>query len=215
MYAEINVDVFFNPNLTTKTPLQLRTDVLAKIQQYDADYLNNFGDDIRKSKLASYIDSADGSIISNDLALRAMYKIAPLKAQSSRINFSFSNPIYNPVARTYTPGEVESVRSDTFIYSKPGVVGTFYTARISDDGNGILRLYYSAPNLPVNILIENIGTIDYATGNMEFDINPYDYTDVINFYAKLDTADIAVIKPTKFLRIDYTKVAINMVPKTV
>ena len=215
LYAEINVDVFYNPNVTTKTPLQLRTDVLNTIQQYDNDNLNNFGDDIRKSKLASYIDNADKSIISNDLSLRAMYKIAPLKAQSTREIFSFSNPIYNPVSRTYTPGEVESVRSDTFVYSKPGVVGTFYTARISDDGNGILRLYYSAPNLPVNILIDNIGTIDYATGDMEFDIYPYNYTDVINFYAKLDTADIVVLKPTKFLKIDYTKVSINMVPKTV
>ncbi|CAB5221303.1 baseplate wedge subunit [uncultured Caudovirales phage] len=214
MYAEINVDVFYNPNLTTKTPLQLRTDVLSAIQMYDNDHLNNFGDDIRKSKLSSYIDNADGSIVSNDLILRAMYKIAPLKAQSTRVNFSFSNPIYNPISRTYTPGEIEAVRSDTFTYSVPGVIGTSYTARISDDGNGILRLYYSAPNLPVNILIPNIGTVDYTTGNMEFDIYPYNYTDVINFYAKLDTADIAVIKPTKFLKIDYTKVVINMIPKT-
>ena len=75
-------------------------------------------------------------------------------------------------------------------------------------------MYYSAPNLPVNIISPNIGTVDYVTGDMQFDIDPYDYTDVINFYAKLDTADIAVIKPTKFLKIDYTKVVINMVPKT-
>ena len=215
LYAEVTVDVFYNPNVTTKTSLQLRTDVLNAIQKYDNDHLNNFGDDIRKSKLSSYIDNADASIISNDLSLRAMYKIAPLKAQSTREIFSFSNQIYNPISRGYAPGEIESIRSDTFVYSKPGVIGSLYTARISDDGKGALRLYYSAPNLPVNILIDNIGTINYTTGDMEFDINPYDYTDVINFYAKLDTADIVVLKPTKFLKIDYTKVSINMIPKTV
>lgn len=211
LYAEVITNVYYNPNVTTKTALQLRTDVFNQIKQYDTDNLNNFGDDIRKSKLSTYIDNTDPSIVSNDLALRAIYKIAPQRSTNNVINFSFSNPIYNPIARSYAAGEVESVRSDTFSYVASN---TIYTARLSDDGQGKLRLYYSSPNLPVNILEENIGTIDYATGDVTLALNPYNYGDVINIYAKLNTADISIIKPTKFLKIDYNKIAITLTPIT-
>lgn len=208
IFLEVVSRVIFNPTLTPKTPTQLKTDIVNKIKEYDTLYLNNFGDDLRKSKLMSMIDSADGSIISNDTTVRAIYKIAPRKSVNQRISFSFANKLDRPVIAAYLPGQVETIQSSVFEYEKNNKI---YSAKISDDGLGNLRIYYSSPLNPVIVLEPNIGTVNYETGELVFDINPYDYNVTLDFYAYIDAADITV-RESKFLRIDYSKIFTTVVP---
>jgi len=206
--------------LTTKSTQQLKSDVLNQIKSYEATYLNDFGNDLRKSKLSSMIDSADASIVSNQTTLRAIYTIVPTKGIKQRIAFSFSNPLARPLRAPYIINETEAVRSTSFDYFKDGVYYNASTSQgqvtLSDDGNGFIRLYYTERRedsitkivtIVQQILESNIGTVNYDTGEVSFDINPYDYDANIKIFGKIINDDI-VVQESKYLKIDYEEIGI-------
>ena len=79
--------------------------------------------------------------------------------------------------------------------------------RITDDGMGKLRMYYySSTNVKV-YLNTNLGTVNYVTGELTFAFTPYDYSNYINFYAKLLNDDI-IVQQNSYIKIDYSKVNI-------
>jgi hypothetical protein len=208
LYLRVVSVVSCNPNLTTKTSLQLRSEVVQKIKDYDSTYLTEFGNDFRKSKLISMIDEADPSIISNDTAIRMIYKIAPRKGRSTRTQFSYSNPLYRPIQIAYQPTEQETFKSNAFSYLKNGIV--YNNCYLSDDGVGNIRIYYTVSNTKV-VLETNIGTINYSTGDVIFDLNPYDYATTIDLYANPNSPDVTV-NQSKFLRIDYNNISVVINP---
>jgi len=207
MYIEVVSTVTYQASLTNKTITQIKSDVINQIKAYDAAYLANFGDDLRKSKLDAMIDASDASIVSNQTAVRAVYKISPRKTVREILKFSFSNPIDHPINAAYAPGQPEAIKSNTFTYFKNNTL--YNNAVLSDDGLGNLRIYYSVPGIPVIVLEPNVGTIDYTTGNVELDVNIYDYNNTIDIAAKIATSDISV-KESKFLRIDYSKINVSV-----
>lgn len=247
MYIEIQSAVSYNPSLTAKSIQQLKSDVLSKVQSYETTYLNNFGNDFRKSRLSSLIDSADASIVSNQTTLRAIYTIVPTKGIKQRIAFSFSNPLARPLRAPYIVNETECITSSLFDYFKDGVYYNSSTPQgpvtLSDDGNGFIRLYYTErraapagyhymtdgklmanseiPNyssanhvgqdyiIVQQILESNLGTVNYDTGEVSFDINPYNYDANIKIFAKIINDDI-VVQETKYLKIDYDEISINI-----
>ena len=202
MYLKIVTNVSFNPSLTQKTSTQLISDITTTIRNYDTLYLTEFGNDFRKSKLMAMIDSTDQSIVSNDTAIRMVYKIYPVKGVSQRYNFSFSNALYRPVQYTYKPLEQEVFQSSTFTYLNKNIS---YTALIVDDGIGNLNLVYTSNGNRI-ILEKNIGNINYTNGNVRLDITPYNYSELA-FYAKPNNSDINV-NESKFLKIDYNKIIV-------
>jgi hypothetical protein len=206
LYVEVVSDVRYDPTLTSKSLQQLKTEVISKIQEYSDLYLTDFGNDLRKSRLSSMIDEADPAIISNQTYLRAIYRTAPPKGISQRLSFSFSNPLYRPFKKPYIEGEEETVRSDFFTYLKDNVS---YNARISDNGEGLLRLYYLTPDSKQIILNENIGTVNYDTGAVVLDITVQDYINYIDFYAITLNDDI-VVQESKYLKIDFSKLLISI-----
>jgi hypothetical protein len=208
LYLKISTNVSYDPTLTEKTSNQLISDITQKIQNYDSLYLTEFGNDFRKSKLSSMIDSVDGSILSNDTIVRMIYKITPVQGISQRYDFSFSNPLYRPFLVAYQSSEEEVIQSNTFSYVKNDYL--YENVLITDDGIGNLRICYTYAGSRV-VLVDSIGTVDYATGIMSFDINPYSYSQSIDFYAIPSTADITV-NESKFLRIDYSKIVVLMNP---
>lgn len=205
LYIEVISSINYDPNMTTKTTQQIKSDIVNAIKNYDVTYLTEFGNDFRKSKLVSMIDAADPSIVSNQTNVRAVYKITPRRSVKERVEFSFSNALYRPLKYPYNIGESEVLKSSTFTYVKNN---TAYTAILSDDGIGNIRVYYSQPGSPVVILEPNIGTVDYSTGKVVFDINVYNYIQTIDLFAVIDTNDI-LVNESKFLRIDYSKIQVN------
>lgn len=205
LYIEVISNIVYDPNLTTKTNQQIKSDVVNAIKNYDTTYLTEFGNDFRKSKLISMIDAADPSIVSNQTDVRAVYKITPRRSVNERINFTFSNALYRPLQYPYNVGESEVLKSSTFTYVKNN---TQYTAVLSDDGVGNIRVYYSQPGSPVVVLEPNIGTVDYTAGKVVFDINIFNYVQSIDLFAVINTNDI-LVNESKFLRIDYSKIQVN------
>ena len=207
LFVEINADVYYNPTLTSKTAQQLKSDVLNQIISFDTLNLTDFGNDLRRSKLSTYIDASDTSIVSNNLDLRAVYKITPTRTVKDSVIFSFDNPINRPIQYAYNINETEVIRSSTFYYNYNNTI--INNARLTDDGKGNLRIYYSTPSQPVVILDSIVGTVDYATGKMNFNINAWDYNQSIDIYAKFLNPDI-IVNANKYLKIDYSKININI-----
>lgn len=208
LYLKIVTNVLFNPSLTDKTSNQLVTEITKKIQEYDTNNLTEFGNDFRKSKLMALIDSTDASIVSNDTAVRMLYKITPIKGRSQRFEFTYSNAIYRPVQYEYKPLEQEVIQTSTFSYVKNNNV--YQNVLIVDDGIGNLNLCYTSNGNRI-ILEKAIGSVNYKTGSMAFNINPYDYTQSIDFYARPNTSDVNV-NENKFLKIDYSKIIVLVSP---
>ena len=216
MYIEVQSAVSYNPSLTTKSIQQLKSDVLSKVQLYETTYLNDFGNDLRKSRLSSMIDSADPSIVSNQTTIRTIYTLVPAKGIQQRINFSFSNPLARPLRSPYIVNETECIKSSTFDYFKDGVYYNSSTPQgqvtLSDDGNGFIRLYYImydkiTDTIVQQILETNLGTVNYDTGELAFDLTPYDYDTNIKIFARVINDDI-VVQESKYLKIDYDEIGI-------
>lgn len=67
VYIKVRGKVTYNPTLTNLRANQIRSLVVAAIEDYSQDDLNNFGSIFRKSRLQYYIDNADPSITASDL----------------------------------------------------------------------------------------------------------------------------------------------------
>ena len=207
LYVAIDSTVQFDPTLIQTSTQQLKTNVINKIIDYETNNLVNFGSDLRKSKLSAAIDSTDSSIVSNQTSVRAVYKIVPSKGSLQKIEFSFSNRINRPFQYAYTANETEVIKSSVFTYYQDG---NFFDAYLSDDGVGGLRIYYLTPDSKQVILQNNVGTVDYISGKMSFNINAYDYSQNIDIFAKLYSDDI-IVQNNKYLRIDYNLLSVTIV----
>lgn len=207
VYLEVVSDVRYNPDATTSSAEQIKSTVVNSIVTFNNENFTEFGNDFRKSKLITSIDESDTSIVSNDTSVRMVYKIAPIVATSQAFDFTFGNPIYNTTIQSlYRDGQVESVQSSFFSYERNGKI---YNARISDNGKGVLRLYYVSSTDAVVELDNNIGSVNYNTGRIKFTLNVYDYIQTIDIFAKPLRADI-VVKENKFLEIDFSKISVNV-----
>ena len=209
IYTSIVTDVYYNPSKTSKSEQQLQSDIIARIQNYEIDYLSNFGGNLRGSRLSYYIDTADGSIVSDDLQLKAIYKITPRRTVDEAVIFSYENTLDRTFHYLYNPLETPVIQSSNFIFNNNG--NLIINARIVDDGIGNLQVVYNTPASQNVVLASNIGTVNYSTGQMNFFVNAYDYTNSISIYAKLLNNDIVVDK-NKYLKIDYSNISINLVP---
>ncbi len=72
-----------------------------------------------------------------------------------------------------------------------------------------MRIYFLSNDSTKVVLESNIGSVNYTTGELSFTVNPYDYTNSIDIYAKLSNDDI-IVQNNKFLKIDYSKVYISI-----
>ena len=208
LYVEVDSLVFYDPTLTNKTQGALTTLAKNAVQSYNNTYLTEFGNDLRKSKLLAMIDNADPSFVSNQTQLRAIYKIKPIRTINNKYNISFGNELSRTNYYAYNPGDERVINSSVFQYYRADN-GTVYDAYISDDGAGKLIIYYISANNPYEILESNIGTIDYFTGKLSFDITVQEYINSIDISAKLLYDDITV-NNTIFLAIDFSKINVTL-----
>ena len=155
--------VNYNLNSTTKTSTELSSIVRTAILAYGTNSLNDFGSDLRFSKLSAAIDSADPCIISNQPDLTIIKKLYPVLNIDANYNFNFGAPLdVDPdVQFAYPAGYDPVITTNSFSYT---LGGTTYSAFIQDNGLGVLYIYAVDSNNDRVILNESIGTINYVTG---------------------------------------------------
>ena len=166
----------YNPRATTKTVSELETLVRAAIITHDSTYLSGFDSIFRHSVLATDIDNAESSILSNTTTVKLRKTVSPTFGQSKgyEIEFGEGNKLYNPHSGHNKAGG-GIIETTGFLVS--GFTDTFY---FDDDGNGNLRRYSLSGS--TRVYADNqAGTVDYSNGKIT--------TTGINILSTINTDD--------------------------
>lgn len=191
-YFDVNVvsNVIYNLNATTLTPTQIEAAVRSAILDFNNTNLNNFGSDLRYSKLAAAIDDSQISIVSNDTKVLMTKKLYPLLSKLQNFSFDFGNALYSNATKryAYADGQDPVVTSSSFGYK---VGGTTYISFIQDDGLGALYIYTVDNTGKKVVLTSNAGSVDYTTGKVTLNNLQVEwFGSAMAIYAKLESADI-------------------------
>jgi hypothetical protein len=203
--------VQYNPNITSKSASEIQTIVASAINNYSKTNLELFQNDLRYSKLVTDIDNSDSSITSNNTDLRIMKKWNPQLNVVNDFSFSFGNAIRFIVPPTNQQQPLKHppiFQSSPFVYT--AIDGTDYTVQMQDNGRGTIYLFSTSLN-EIFTVESNVGTIDYATGDVNVKIKIKDYEgETINFYGRTVRRDLFATK-NKLLIIDPADVTINII----
>ena len=148
---ELLCSVYYNENVSRWTGGELENIVRGALTTYSGT-LNKFDSVFRFSKVSALVDASDSAITSNAMSLRVRVPVQPAYNIINGYLMTHNNPIEKRVGG-----------------------GSFYTTRffstlsasrtyISDDGNGILKLY-SEDVVGNPFFIRDVGTINYITGS--------------------------------------------------
>ena len=138
---------------TKNSENQIKSLVYGKISQFRDTTIAGFDSDLRHSKLASYIDSADPSIESNITKVALKYRITPQLSTP----FTKHIPLTNLLSRGDISNNVSSITSTVFRYANTDVF-------IGDDGKGNLVLYRKSDYQKSPLL--TVGSVKYDTGDI-------------------------------------------------
>ena len=157
LYIDLVSFVYYNPNITRKTPAEVKNLVLTTLTALNSSAeFNKFGGKFKYSKVQNIIDDAERSITSNitrvtmrknitvDLNTRVNYKIC----YGNRINQQTSTS--------------PSIGSSGFKIVGDDV-NTYY---LNDDGAGTLRLYYVKGTGEFEYIDGLWGSVDYDMGEV-------------------------------------------------
>lgn len=162
----IDLDVAFayDPRKTNKTFNELSSLVVTDAQDYNNIHLNDFGRYFNGSRLLSRLSDING-IETVDISKEVFYELDILR---------FSNPVYQvDFGNAIVPG---SVRMEDFEISSNGTNHLLY-----DDENGSVFVKYTTNG---TVTTQNVGEVDYDTGNVEFTINMIQDGETTKLYVK-------------------------------
>ena len=159
LFVDTVVDVVFDPNITTKSASQIRSEVTSAITAYSTASLADFNKTLRQSRLAATLDAVDNSIISSSIFASPIIQYVPVLNTVSNPAFSYETALVQPYAfdaTTGLSGFTPAVRT-----TKLTIEGTLVT--LQDDGAGKM-MAVTASTSSVSVFKRSIGTIDYTTG---------------------------------------------------
>ena len=189
---EVNCNVTYNMNETTSNESGIQATVESAISTFNTDNLSKFNKTFRQSKLIEKINESDEAILSNSLTTRMIKEINPTLNEGYTNTVSFYNSLKpdNPV--TVAQGA-------SLPYSEPAIESGLFTfnsttgASFRDDGDGALQIVV-ANSSALTILSSNVGTVDYASGNVTISnvtVNAIATGTSIKIYGRSEEADIA------------------------
>jgi hypothetical protein len=157
LYVDLTSFVYYNPNLTRKTPEQLKNLIITTLTVLNSSgEFNKFGGKFKYSKIQNIIDDAERSITSNITRI-AMRKNVTVDL-NTRVNYKicYGNRINQ-----------QTSTSPAVISSGFKIVGddinTYY---LNDDGSGTLRLYYVKGTGEFEYVDGLWGSVDYDMGEI-------------------------------------------------
>ena len=151
---EINSRVTYKSANTTKAESTLQTEIITNVLSFGDLNLDKFDNHFRYSSLVRTIDDTDVSIINNLTTIRLKKEFAPVINVPTQFILQFNNKL--------DKGDFQN--SEFSLSSTPFTIRGF-TSFFTDDGLGNVHIYRLVGTQRRN-LIENVGTIDYATGKV-------------------------------------------------
>lgn len=164
LYVKITTEVFYNPNTTALSPVDLQNIVSTSISTFAASNINGFSGNCRTSKLVSAIDQSDPSILNNNTNIVLQRNIVPVAGVSQSFSVNFANKIRQETSTSVRGVFVDGtppIRSSTFVYD--GLTGCL----IVDDGDGtliVVRDTVTNSTTVRSVVSGNIGSVNYETG---------------------------------------------------
>jgi hypothetical protein len=92
-YVKLDIDVLYNPKLTTLTAQQIQTAVKTLVQSFGDSTLNTFNSTFMVSELNSIIKNADPSIITNEVSVKLQKKFYPILSVPTSYKFYYRTPL--------------------------------------------------------------------------------------------------------------------------
>lgn len=166
LYVLVDSVIQFDKTHTTQNENSISNLAYNEILSYFDVNTKKFKAPFYFSNLVHSIDSADQSIANSLTGIRMMMKFNPNVATYETRILEFNNAIQpNSITSSY--------------YNLDGLSGNTVKQYIKDDGEGILQTVNA---LTGNVVLPNVGQVDYSTGLVEFSITPYslppDYLDI-------------------------------------
>lgn len=191
-FVGVDSAVAYDLSVTTKSAAEIEDTVSAAVVSFSAAALDNFGSDLRYSRLLRAIDDADVSIVSNDTTVTMIKKLYPEVNVATSYAINFGNKLRaDGVSRlAYTDAQTPVVTSSVFDYVIGG--NRYDGVFIRDTGDGFLAIY--ATNLDGSLTaLQKIGTVDYESGTVlihNLIISGIATSGLFKISAKIDEADI-------------------------
>lgn len=191
LYVDVNVNVAYDANLTSKSIAQIQSEVASGIITFQDTNLNDFNKTFRQSRLSAYLDSLDASVVSTDIVARPVIEYVPELNKTASPSFSFETSLTKPYPFDSVTGFTEfkpAISSSNFIVNST-------TVTIKDDGLGNLMLVTAGTDIQ-SVFKPIVGTVDYATGAVKLsnlNVSAFDGS-AIKFTASSTNKDI---KPPK------------------
>lgn len=207
MYAEIDMIVRYNVNATTKTSNDIRTLVLAKVDEFNNTNLNGFNKTLYCSRLSAEINNVDPSILSNELNVKATKYLTPALNTNLSFDINYGFPLLVESGVSVLSGETHyghSVVSTAFTYNGNRCI-------LVDDTLGNL---FIARQLATTVeILRSVGSVDYENGIItvtDFETSGYEGS-VLEVFVKSRTQDFSSNKNV-ILSIKQDGVAVTVIP---
>lgn len=184
LYVGVNSLVNYNINVTDTDPETISAEVANTIFTFNDIELNNFKTTLYYSQFTTAIDNADSSIVSNETTLRLINKLSPIANTPQSFNVSFGQALVGnlpPIASNYPATQQTVITSTLFLVNGQSCL-------IEDDGMGNLRLVQATTTQ--HKTLTQIGTVNYATGNVAITNLVTDTGFPIKLYATAQEQDL-------------------------
>lgn len=190
--CSVSSEVYYDSFISNPGVVQIHSDVSTAIQQFNDDNLEMYDKVLRYSRLVRAIDDSSASIINSNTVVRMGIQAGDA-ANINQNTLSLRNEI--------TPGTVET---SIFEYDT-------YPEVIIKDQAGDLRLYEIVDGAEED-LNTIVGYINYATGDVTFDLGAFDTSLMVTEFsinAETDTFDINVER-NQIIQIDDADITVNI-----
>jgi len=203
----LDCSVTYDPRQTTRTEDDVKAVVRNAIANYSSTTLNKFDEIYRNSVLTRTIDDSEISIKNSATSLTLMRSFAARFRSLANYMITFENPLHHP-----HDGHQSILTSDPF--NIPG----FTNVQLFDlDGQVFIRRGLGSESTGTSKFPRaNVGTIDYANGVVDMQLNITGLPRSVNeirLYARPDRKDLTGAK-TVITTIDSTNSTIRMIKET-
>lgn len=198
LYVKASVAVDYDRRVTTKSASQIAALARAAVRGYADAELKRFGVTFRASRLQRRVDDCDPAVVSNESRFRLAYRWSPRTGSQQTLVFTFANPI--------VADDDGAFESGPFTYRKNEVD---YRAVIRDDGEGTLFLYAQQSDGTRVVLENDVGDVDYASGDVRIVTTVAAYTGYVELSAETVSTDVDV-RANIFLDMDDSDVTVTV-----
>jgi hypothetical protein len=204
LYVELESTVYYNSNLID-SPSNLRTKVIDSLNSYaNSTDLNKFGGRFKYSKTLSIIDTTSDSITSNITRVKIRRNLGVLNLPTNYL-ICFENR-FNVNSSGY------NIRTTGFkVSGNPNLV---YISDIPNEDLTVGKLFlFSLDGNEVKVEVNNVGSVDYITGEINIDNITVVSTTIPNNIIEIEAipySNDVISKKSVYLKLDTGKSKINL-----